>query len=80
MPLVYVVEMFCDRVAANKIYRGEEYRDYHPLEYFVNGKANRAIHPETSELLEKLLVMLSEEGEKETFRYIKKDLLKNKNY
>lgn len=80
MPLVFVIEMFCDRVAANKIYRGKEYRDYHPLEYFKTGKANRAIHPETSELLEKLLVMLSEKGEKETFSYIRKDLLKKKDY
>jgi hypothetical protein len=30
------------------------------------------IHPETSDLLEKLLQMLSEKGEKETFLYIRK--------
>ena len=27
MPAKYVVEMFCDRVAASKIYRGREYDD-----------------------------------------------------
>ena len=29
------------------------------------------MHPKTAELLEKLLVMLKEKGEKETFKYIR---------
>ncbi len=71
MPMKYVIEMFCDRVAASKVYRGKNYTDNHPLEYFQNGKPRRMIHPETSELLESLLVMLSQKGEKETFKYIR---------
>lgn len=71
MPLKYVIEMFCDRVAASKVYRGKNYTDNHPLEYFQNGKSRRMIHSETSELLESLLVMLSQKGEKETFKYIR---------
>ena len=71
MPMKYVIEMFCDRVAASKVYRGKSYTDSHPLEYFVNGKPRRMIHPETSEFLESLLVMLSQKGEKATFKYIK---------
>ncbi|MEE1024675.1 MAG: DUF5662 family protein [Acutalibacteraceae bacterium] len=80
MPLIYVIEMFCDRVAASKIYRGDKYTDSHPLEYFMSGKQTRVIHKETSDLLESLLVMLNEKGEKETFYYIKHTLLKNKEY
>lgn len=72
MPIVFVKEMFCDRLAASKIYQGKNYTDSQPIEYFRRGKANRSIHPETSELLESWLVMLSEKGEKETFRHIKK--------
>ena len=72
MPLRFVIEMFCDRVAASKIYQGKNYRDSQPLDYFMRGKDRRSIHPETSDLLESLLRMLSEKGEKETFRYIKK--------
>ena len=30
MPLRHVKEMFCDRVAASKIYQGEKYTDAHP--------------------------------------------------
>ena len=61
MPLRYLVEMFCDRVAASKIYRGEKYRD----------KPTRSIHPETSDMLEKLLRMLAEQGEDKVFAYIR---------
>ncbi len=71
MPLKYVKEMFCDRVAASKVYMGEKYTDSSALEYFMRAKGRRMIHPETSDLLEKLLVMLSEQGEERTFAYIR---------
>ena len=71
MPIIYVKEMFCDRVAASKIYQGKNYTENHPIEYFLRGKDRRFIHPETSSLIENLLRMLSEKGEKETFRYIR---------
>ncbi len=80
MPLKYVIEMFCDRVAASKIYKGKDYNDGYPLEYFEGGKDHRFIHPETSDLLEKLLVMLAQKGEEETFSYIKNTLRKQKDY
>lgn len=71
MPLKYVKEMFCDRVAASKIYMKENYTDSSPLAYFMRAKGKRVIHPETSALLEKLLTMLSEKGEERTFAYIR---------
>lgn len=71
MPLRYVKEMFCDRVAASKIYQGEKYMDSHPYEYFIGGKDRRLIHHETSDLTEKLLIMLMEDGEEKTFHYLK---------
>ena len=72
MPLRFVVEMFCDRVAASKIYKGSDYTDRAPLDYFLGGKQKRVIHPETSDFLEKLLTMLAEEGEEKTFLFVKK--------
>lgn len=72
MPKKYVTEMFCDRVAASMIYQGKNYNDKYPLEYFIRGKQNRFIHPETSDEIEMLLTMLAEKGEKETFKFIKK--------
>lgn len=80
MPLKYVIEMFCDRVAASKIYQGEKYTDDFPLMYFEKGRDHRIIHPETSDLLEKLLTMLRDEGEDKTFAYIKNELSKKNDY
>ena len=76
MPDNYIIEMFCDRVAASKVYRGKAYKDSDPLDYFMKSKGTRMIHPETSDKLEELLVMLAEKGEKETFRYIKNNFRK----
>lgn len=83
MPEEYVVEMFCDRIAASKIYQGKNYTDRSALTYFENGKPRREdmIHPASSDLLEKLLVMLAENGEEETFSFIRqmlKEVKKNR--
>lgn len=71
MPLRYVKEMFCDRVAASKIYQGEKYTDQHPETYFLRGSAGKKMHPDTAALLASWLRMLSEKGEAETFHYLK---------
>ena len=75
MPVRYVVEMFLDRIAASKVYRGSECTDRDPLEYYEKGKAGALMHPETRKLLEKLLFMLAEEGEEKTYIYIRKEVL-----
>ena len=72
MPLRYLKEMFCDRVAASKIYQGKNYTDAHPLAYFRGGNARLEMHPETADMLESWLVMLAEQGEKATFAHIRK--------
>lgn len=71
MPTRYLIEMFCDRVAASKIYYGKEYDEEKPFLYFDQGRKRRWMHPETSRRLEELLIMLRDQGEKETFSYIK---------
>ena len=80
MPLRYVAEMFCDRVAASKIYNGKSYTDADSINYFLRGKANRFIHAETSDFLEKLLVMLRDEGEEKTFAYLRAMVKAKKEY
>ena len=76
MPVRYVVEMFLDRIAAGKIYKGSDYQDSDPLQYFLAGKGHYLMHEETEALLESLLRMLAEEGEERTFSCIKKTVLK----
>ena len=71
MPLRFVKEMFCDRVAASKIYQGKNYTDGHPLAYFLRGNARAKMHARTADLLEEWLRMLAEQGEKATFAHIR---------
>ncbi len=72
MPKRYIIEMFCDRMAASKTYLKEKYTDRSPLEYYLNGNPARQIDKETARQIEKLLRMLETEGEKKTFSYIRK--------
>lgn len=71
MPLRFLTEMFCDRVAASKIYKGNAYTDGAPLAYFLHGNAGKKMHAQTAQELEKWLRMLASEGEEKTFAYIR---------
>ena len=71
MPLRYVCEMICDRVAASQIYLGEKYTDASPWEYYEHSKDHYMLHPETRALLEKLLKMVRDLGQERTFAYMK---------
>ena len=57
MPTRYLIEMFCDRVAASKIYYGDDYDTEKPFLYFDKGRKRRWMHPVTSQKLEDLLIM-----------------------
>ena len=71
MPLRFVIEMFCDRVAASKVYQGKDYTDDFSLAYLHRGHDKPEMHPDTYRLLEYWLTMLAEKGEKETFAYLR---------
>lgn len=75
MPDKYIAEMFVDRVAASKVYNGADYTDASPWHYYELGRENAPLHPHTKEVLEILLQMLMQKGEKETYRYIRTNLL-----
>ena len=78
MPRKYLAEMVMDRIAACRTYQGKNYTDGSALEYLDKSREQHLMHPETKKQLSFLLTMLRDKGEKETFRYIKKDLLKGK--
>ena len=78
MPTVYAVEMFCDRVGASKVYRGKDYTDADPLNYFLRGNARAKMHPDTADDLERWLRLLAEKGEKETFEVVRAEVKKAK--
>jgi hypothetical protein len=71
MPINYIAEMLCDRVAACKIYKGKDYTDSSALEYYSRGNARAKMHEYTADTLEEWLNMLAQKGEAETFAHIK---------
>lgn len=71
MPSRYVIEMFCDRMAASRNYNMESYDDSFPLAYYEKNKSHYTMHPDTAALLETLLHKLADEGEDAVFRYIR---------
>ena len=76
MPKKYVAEMFCDRLAASKVYRGADFEPGDPYRFYLRGKDRRLlIHPATAELLETMLVKLRDEGEDAAFDYIRREIL-----
>ena len=57
MPMKYVAEMFCDRVAASRIYLRGKYTDAAPYGYFAHSKTEIPMHPATSRELDRKSVV-----------------------
>ncbi len=79
MPKKYVGEMFCDRIAACRVYQGDKYTDASPYDYFQRSKSHAWINAETSALIDRWLLLLKEQGEDVAFRQIREEL-KDPNY
>ncbi len=80
MPTKYLVEMVMDRIAACKVYKGGDYHDGSALEYLNKARETASLHPDTLKKLRFLLTMLQDRGEKETFRFIRRTVLKGKSF
>lgn len=78
IPRKYLVEMIMDRRAACMVYEGKKYTDESPIAYFERSWEKNLMHSSTQQELRFLLSMLRDEGEKKTFRYLKKSVLKGK--
>jgi hypothetical protein len=76
MPKKYIAEMFCDRLAASRTYRGGEFDNGDPYKFFEKGKHRRLlIDQETSDTLEGILIKLRDEGEDAAFDYVRREVL-----
>ena len=78
MPRKYLVEMVMDRRAACITYQGKNYKPDSALRYLVETKEQYLMNSDTRRELQYILTMLAEQGEKETFRYIRESVLKGK--
>ena len=78
MPRKYLVEMVMDRRAACMTYQGDDYRDDSAVKYLERSLEKDMMHPQTVRELRYILEMMANEGEKETFSYLKNSVLTGK--
>lgn len=74
MPIKYVVEMFCDRVAATMIYN-KDYDNKAPLDYYNATRFYYIIEDSTDEILKDMLMFLANNNLDKTIKYIKEKYL-----
>ena len=79
MPVKYVAEMFCDRIAACRVYQGDKYYDGSAYDYYQHSRGHILIHKDTDALINRWLLLLKEEGEDQAFLMIRKELKELKN-
>ena len=58
MPIKYLKEMFCDRIAASKTYLKKEYKDSSPYDYFMTHQGKALMNIKSASLMEEWLYML----------------------
>ena len=66
----YVVEMFCDRVAAGMTYRKDKFRQDDPYKYYMDHRKAMMIHPQTDRQIRYLLSYMKEYGLDKTIQKI----------
>ena len=76
IPYKYIVEALCDKIAAGMAYRGKEWNQREPLEYWIKNERDNVIlkHPGSVEFMDEVLSKLASDGIKATLKskYLKK--------
>ena len=62
IPSKYVIEMVCDWIGAGMVYGGEKWTQSEPLNYYNKARNGRHFHPETEELIVRLLEIIRDDG------------------
>ena len=75
MPIKYVVEMFCDRVAATMDYQGDNFDFTAPLDYYNKTRFYYIINEKTDYIIKDMLTHLANTNLDETVEYIKRTYL-----
>lgn len=71
MPLNYLLEAACDKIAASKIYKNDKYTDSSAYDFLMNGKDQYFMGPENSRRHKLLLEYLKDNGEEKALAYYK---------
>lgn len=72
MPLRYVKESLCDRIAATKIYLKKKYTDAAALDYFITKEDAKRMHPKTAQVLFLWLTWVKDFGLKKALKRVRK--------
>ena len=80
MPLKYLIEMVCDRVAASMIYLGDKYTDSAPWDYYISHFCENELNGGTRAELEGYLIYIRENGLKMFLEEIKIAIEEEKAY
>lgn len=80
MPLNYLIESVCDRIAASKVYNGNFYTDQDALNYYLRSKIAYLVHDDTDRKFMEYLEALAQKGEEQAFQQMRHDLRASKNY
>lgn len=68
-----------DRIAASKVYAKDAYTQHNPWKYYLLGREHAPLHRKTRGILELLLQILDQYGEKEMVRFIRKKVIPYQN-
>lgn len=71
MPIKYLKESLCDRIAASRIYLKDKYNNSSALNYFESQKTFWKMHFNTASVLKCWLEWVSQYGEKDAIKKIK---------
>ena len=63
--------------SASKTYRGERYTQSDPWDYYARSRDHYLLHPDSRALLERLLLLLRDQGEQAAYQYIRREVLHN---
>ncbi|MGI6205255.1 MAG: DUF5662 family protein [Anaerovoracaceae bacterium] len=77
MPRKYVAEMFCDRIAACRVYEKDAYTPASPARFFYRSRGRFLMHDVTRRELGYLLTLLSVRGLDEALSYVRHHYLKD---
>ena len=78
MPLLYLAEMVCDRVAACKVYLKDKYTASSAREYYDSHQYENKFSIETRKAIKFWLYYLAHYGEEKTFAKLKEEIKKEK--
>ncbi len=73
MPLIYIKEMTCDRIAACMVYQKDKYTDASALEFLENSQEKKFMPERTYQTLKRYLTMVRDMGIDDAFKIIAKE-------